>query len=83
MEIGSCLPQQPDISCWGEGNANSQGLVHLPSTWQGLTLSQPWGRELPAAPTLEANKLCSLGTLVLILQGSVEDQLSSCLGLES
>ena len=37
----------------------------------------------PAALTLEANKLCGLGTLVLILQGTVVDQLSSHVGLES
>lgn len=77
------LPQKPDTSCWGEGNPSSQGLVHLPSSQQGLTLLPPWGMDLPAALTLEANKLCRLGTLVPILQGAVVDQLSSHLGLES
>ena len=83
MQIGSCCPQKPDTSCWGEGNPSSQGLVHLPSSRQGLTLFHPRGTDPPAALTLEANKLCGLGTLVLILQGTVVDQLSSHVGLES
>ena len=83
MQIGSCYPQKPDTSCWGEGNPSSQGLVHLPLSRQGLTLFHPWGTDPPAALTLEANMLCRLATLVLILQGTVVDQLSSHLGLES
>ena len=83
MQIGSCCLQKPDISCWGEGSPSSQGLVRLPSSWQGLTLFHPWRTDLPDAPTLEANKLCRPGTPVLILQGTVVGQLSCHLGLES
>lgn len=72
------LPQKPDTSVGGEGEPDSQGLVHLPSSQQGLTLLPLGGWTLPThSPWKEANKLCRLGTLVPILQGAVVDQLSS------
>lgn len=82
VQIGPCCPQKPDTSCWGEGNTAVRAWFTCHQVSRD-SLFSPLGMDLPAALTLEANKLCRLGTLVPILQGVVYDQLSSHLGLES